>query len=112
MRELDIVHVLKQARQTSLLSQILLTQKQKTLLKFQRKNLIETSSSSADSDDQCKIDKIKLMDHKNPLIRLGVYGKLKRMVETFKNQDLDQIDQTEKRLIRGIFIKRLQDFDE
>jgi hypothetical protein len=52
------------------------------------------------------------MDHENPLIRLGVYGRLKRMLVTFKNQDLDQIDQTEKRLIRGIFMKKLQDFDE
>ena len=52
------------------------------------------------------------MDHKNPFIRLGVYGRLKRMVGTFKNLDLDQIDQTEKRLIRGIFFKRLLDFDE
>jgi hypothetical protein len=52
------------------------------------------------------------MDHENPLIRLGVYGRLKRMLITFKNQDLDQIDQTEKRLIRGIFMKKLQDFDE
>jgi hypothetical protein len=52
------------------------------------------------------------MDHKNPLIRLGIYGRLKRMVETFKNQDLEKMDQTEKRLIRGIFIKKLQDFDE
>jgi hypothetical protein len=52
------------------------------------------------------------MDHKNPFIRLGVYGRIKRMVGTLKNKDLNQIDQTEKRLIRGIFIKKLQDFDE
>ncbi len=52
------------------------------------------------------------MDHKNPFVRLGVYVRLKRMVGTLKNKNLDQIDLTEKRLIRGIFIKKLQDFDE
>ncbi len=94
-----------------MLAQVLLSQKQKMLLKFQRKNLIETSSSSADSEDQCKIDTLKLMDHSNPLIRLVVYGRLKRILHTYKNQDLDDIDLTDKRLIRGIFIKKLQDFD-
>ena len=52
------------------------------------------------------------MDHDNPLIRLGVYTRLKRMLATFKNQDLEEIDETEKRLIQGIFIKKLKDFDE
>ena len=51
------------------------------------------------------------MDHSNPLIRLVVYGRLKRILHTYKNQDLDDIDLTDKRLIRGIFIKKLQDFD-
>ena len=50
-QELDIVHLLRQSRQIKLLTQVLLNQRQKMLLKFQRKNLIETSSSSEDSDN-------------------------------------------------------------
>jgi len=51
------------------------------LLRFQRKNLVETSSSSQDSDDErTKFDTIKLMDSENPLIRLSIFGRLKRMV--------------------------------
>jgi hypothetical protein len=78
------------------------------LLKFQRKNLIETSSSSSDSDDN-NMETLKLMESKNPMARLVVYGKLKRMMESFKNAKLLP---TEKNLLRGIFVRRLKDFKE
>lgn len=54
--ELDVVQLLRTIRQTKLLTQVILNQRQKMLLKFQRKNLIETSSSSGDSDSNIKID--------------------------------------------------------
>ena len=82
------------------------------MLKFQRKNLIETDSSSADSDDNKRLDTIRLMDNKNPLIRLAVYGRLKRILKTYQDLDLNNLELTDKRLIKGIFVKSLQDFDE
>ena len=79
--ELDVVSLLRQARKTKLLTQILLNQRQKMLLRFQRKNLVETSTSSQDSDNErSKFDTVKLMDSKNPLIRLSMIGRLKRMI--------------------------------
>ena len=51
------------------------------LLRFQRKNLVETSTSSQDSDNERnKFDTVKLMDSKNPLIRLSMIGRLKQMI--------------------------------
>lgn len=85
--ELDIVQIMRQARQTQILTQIILNQKQKMLLRFQRKNLVETSSdSSQESDSKGKLDTIRLMDNANPVIRLGIFGRIKRMISSFKNQ--------------------------
>lgn len=52
------------------------------LLRFQRKNLIESQSSSSDSDDN-KYDTLKLMENRNPMLRLIVYGKLKKMMMSY-----------------------------
>jgi len=52
------------------------------LLRFQRKNLVETQSSSSDSDDN-KNDTLKQMENNNPMIRLIVYGKLKKMIMSY-----------------------------
>ena len=87
----------------------MLNQRQKVLLRFQRKNLIETSSSSEQSDLESKNDTIRLMDSKNPLIQLGVYGKLKRIVSTYLDHPLDAND---RRILRGLYQKKLKDFDE
>lgn len=78
------------------------------ILKFQRQNVIETSSSSSDSFDT-NYDLIRLMQHKNPLIKLITYGKVKKMMKQFENQDLDVV---ERNLMRGMFKRKHKDFTE
>ena len=78
------------------------------ILNFQRQNLIETSSSSSDSDDN-EFSIIRLMENKNPLIRLTMYGKLKKMISGLKGRELEPL---ERNLIRGMFIRKLKDFAE
>lgn len=46
--------LVKSMRQTRLLTQVILNQRQKVLLKFQRKNLVESDSGSSDSDNDPK----------------------------------------------------------
>ncbi len=58
---------------------------------------------------ESKNDTIHLMDKKNPLIQLGLYGKLKRVVSTYLDHPLDKIDM---RIFRGLYQKKLKDFDE
>jgi hypothetical protein len=78
-QELDVVRIVKTLRKFKMLAQALLQQRHRMILRFQRQNLIETSSSSSDSDDN-NYDPMRLMESKNPLIRLISYGKIKKMM--------------------------------
>lgn len=104
--ELDVVTLLKSNRKLNLLTQVLLKQQHRMLLRFQRKNLIETSSSSSDSDHN-NLDTVKLMENKNPMVRLAIYGKIKRMLNEFQGSTLDD---TGRNLVRGLFVRKLKDF--
>jgi hypothetical protein len=80
--ELDVVRILKAVRKFKMFAQAMLTQKHRMLLRFQRQNLIETSSSSSDSDHNA-FDPVRLMDSRNPLVQLVTYGKIKKMMKQF-----------------------------
>ena len=88
---------------------MLLNKKQKFLLKFQRKNIIESSSSSNESDQGNMVDSLNLMEHKNPMIRLAFFGKMKKIVTSYNNSNLKGLD---KRLFRGLFLRNLDHYDE
>ena len=49
------------------------------------------------------------MESKNPIIRLSIFGRLKKMVNTYKGQELSV---TDRRILRGIYSKNLRDYDE
>jgi len=80
------------------------------LLRFQRKHLVETSTSSQDSDLPSKFDTIRLMDSTNPLVRLSIFGRLKKIINSYKV--LGELGDTDRRLLRGLYLKKLKDFDE
>ena len=70
--------------------------------------LIDSDKSSEDSDHH-RFDTVKLMESENPMIRFVIYGKIKKMINSYRGTKLKEID---KRLLRGLFIKNLKDFDE
>jgi hypothetical protein len=72
-------------------------------------NLIESSDTSPDSDDQ-NFDPVRLMENKNPLVRLVTYGRVKKMMNEFTHQP--HLDNLEKNMMRGMFKRQLKDFDE
>ena len=84
MGELDVVRIVKTLRRYKMLAQSLLSQRHRMVLRFQRQNLIETSSSSSDSDLN-DYDPLRTMENKNPMVRLGAYGKIKKMMYQFQN---------------------------
>jgi len=47
------------------------------------------------------------MENHNPLIRLVIYGKLKKMMKAFEGKKLKEI---ERNLMRGVFQRKLKDF--
>ena len=51
LHELDCITFLKSIRQLKLITQIFLNQNQKLMLRFQKKNMIDTEESSTDSDN-------------------------------------------------------------
>jgi len=106
--ELDVVTLLKSVRQLRLLTMALLNQRQKLMLKFQRKNLIETESSSSD-EDRTKFDTLKLVEQNNPIIKLIVLGRMKRMITSYADTPLEALD---RKMIRGIYIRNIKDFQE
>jgi hypothetical protein len=68
-RELDVVNLVRSIRQLRLMAQVLLGPSERLLLKFQRKNVVETTSSSSDSDHH-KYDTMKLLNSKKDLVKL------------------------------------------
>ena len=50
--------------------------------------MIETTSSSSDSDENI-YEPMRLMENKNPLVRLVAFGKVKRMMKQFKGNEID-----------------------
>ena len=67
--ELDVVNLVRSIRQLRLMAQVLLGPSERLLLKFQRKNVVETTSSSSDSDHH-KYDTMKLLNSKKDLVKL------------------------------------------
>ena len=78
----------------------MLDQRHRMILRFQRENLVETSTSSSDSDDH-EFEPLQMMEHKSPLVRLITYGRLKKMMTQFQNQS--KIQPVEAKLMRGMF---------
>jgi|LauGreDrversion4_2_1035121.scaffolds.fasta_scaffold1282944_1 hypothetical protein len=49
------------------------------------------------------------MENPHPVMRLASFAKLKKMMNTFKGKKLDTAD---RRLLRGLFVNKMKDFDE
>jgi len=49
------------------------------------------------------------MDSSSPYIRFATYSKFKKVVTSYKD---DELDTTDRRILRGLFRKNLKDFDE
>ena len=98
-QELDVVNLVKSIRILRLMSKVILPQRSRMLLKFSRRNLIETTTSSSDSDYN-KYDTMKLLDNKNNFVKLWAMMKINRNLDYFKGKDLDKND---RHLLKGLF---------
>lgn len=108
MNDLDAIRIVRTLRKFKMLAQALLSQKHRLILKFQRANLVETESSSSDSDENT-YDTLRLMENKNPHVKMGAFARVKKMVKGLARKDLDPL---ERNLIRGLFVRKLKDFAE
>ena len=65
--ELDCITFLKSIRQLKLLTQVLLTRKQKLMLRFQKANVLDSETSSSDSDKGGGMLLLKQLQKRDPL---------------------------------------------
>lgn len=101
-REIDVVNLIRSIRQLRLMSEVLLGPSERMLLKFQRKNLIETEPSSSDSDNQ-QNDSIKTLNSKHGLVQLRTLIKINRILKFFYLfKPLADVD---RNLLKGIFMR-------
>ena len=106
--DLDVVRIIKSLRKIKELTNSFFNQRHRQLMAFSRNNLIETSSSSSDSDDN-NYDPVRLMENPNPYARLRVYGRIKKMMREMMNHNLYL---HESNLIRSLFKTQLKDFTD
>ena len=97
-KELDIVNLVRSIRKLRLISKILLPARNRLLLRFQKKNLIDSTSSSSDSDDY-KYDTMKLLDSKKNLVKLSAMVKLKKQLNYYLTNNMEPRD---KEILKGI----------
>ena len=104
--ELDCVTIIKSIRKLRILTHLLLTKKQKFLIKFQRDNVIDSSSSGTSDEGQLNI--IDLMKSQNANHKQIINEKIKTNISSYKNKEIVGIDM---RVIKGIITKRFSDDD-
>lgn len=84
------------------MAQVLLGPSERMLLKFQRKNMIESETSSEDSDHH-KNDTVKLLNSNKNLVKLQQLIRINRILKFFcKGKNLVPGD---RNLIKGIFVR-------
>ena len=54
-------------------------------------------------------DMVNMMESRNPMVRLAVFGRIKRVIMSMRERRITAID---RKVVRGLFIKNLKDFDE
>jgi hypothetical protein len=70
--------------------------------------VIETESSTSDSDANM-MEPFKLLENKDPMIKLILLGKIKRIFDCFVQAKIP-LTQTDRNLLRGIYTHKLKDF--
>lgn len=102
--ELDWVTLIKSIRNLKILTQLLLKKRQKFLIKFQRNNIIDSSSSGTSDEGQMNI--VNLMKSKNKKYTDIIDRKVKQVIDEFHSTSLKD---TDLRVIKGVIKKRFSD---
>ena len=71
------------------------------MLKLSRRNIIESTSSSSDSDHY-NYDLMKLIDNKNDLIKISAISRVRKYLKYYEDNPMSNND---KELLAGIFVR-------
>lgn len=106
--DLDARHILKTVHRMRIIQQIMFSRRQKLLIKFAKKTVLDSASSGTDSDKNA-MDAIAVIDHKNHLIQqpmqLRVERSLTQLVKVGR-----ACPEVNKRILKAIFTKQIKDY--
>ena len=49
------------------------------------------------------------MDSPNPFVKLGAIVRIKKLLDTYQ---IESMENTDKRLIRGLYLRKLKDYED
>eukprot|EP00347_Sterkiella_histriomuscorum_P017124 403350573 len=103
-KEFDVISLMKLMKQFKLLTKILLNPTQRILLGFQKRNVLDSESSSNDSEDD-EIELTRKIRSDNKFVTLMSLGKLKKHIDTYflNCRNFDQFDQ---KIINGVIAQQ------
>jgi hypothetical protein len=84
------------------MAQALMPDKNRLLLRFQRKHVIELTSSSSDSDHY-DYDPLKMLQSHHGLLKLRQISKMSNVFDQSKEDKLEKVD---KNVLKGLYRRR------
>ena len=105
--ELDCISLIKTIRHLKIMTQLLFSKHQEFLIKFQRNNVIDSSSSSTSDEGNTNI--VKYFRSTVNYDKEKVENKLKSNSNWYKQNQLTQMD---LKIIRGVIKKRFSEDDD
>ena len=97
-RALDAVEIIKAVQQIKLLREVLLNDRQKVLMAFQRSSMVEREDNTESSDD---FTKLVDSDREMPGGREATFNKLREVLDGYQNQE--KLDGADRILLKGFY---------
>ena len=82
--ELSVTNLVRAQRQSSFLCENLLEKKQRLMLSYQKKHMLQTDSSE-ESDATENLNLVNNLYHCSPFIRLLALGKVTKLIQMFEH---------------------------
>ena len=71
--------------------------------------MIESTTSSKDSDSDHALEYQMILESKDPYVKISALQKMKSIISDYNGKKIKPVD---RRLFRGIFMRNLKEFEE
>ena len=105
--ELDWISLIKTIRHQKILTRLLFSKYQELLIKFQRNNIIDSSSSGTSDEGNANI--VKFMTSKNNNDKEKAQDKIKNSIHWYRKSMISQVD---LRIMKGVVKKRFSEDED
>ena len=105
--ELDWISLIKTIRHQKILTRLLLSKYQELLIKFQRNNVIDSSSSGTSDEGNANI--VKFMTSKDNKDKEKAQDKIKSSIYWYRKSQISEVD---LRIMKGVVVKRFNEDED